>query len=66
MAFSKNLAIDSIDPSRPITPYEKLRSTRQTNYPTDALVQEIRLTLDGDMARYVWGLDNKPLSESVL
>jgi hypothetical protein len=27
-------------------------------------VREIRLTLDGDMERYVWLLNNQPLSES--
>jgi hypothetical protein len=28
------------------------------------VVREIRLTLDGDMERYVWFLNNRPLSES--
>ncbi|RMG03310.1 MAG: copper oxidase, partial [Nitrospirae bacterium] len=66
VASSENLAVDGMDPSRPGTPYDKLRSVRPTAYPKDAPVQEIRLTLDGDMERYVWFLNNKPLSESDL
>ncbi len=53
-----------MDPRRPWPPYAKLRATRSTALPTDRPVREIRLTLDGDMERYVWFLNNKPLSES--
>lgn len=64
VASSEKIAVDGTDPERPGTPYKKLRSIKQTSFPEDAPVQEIRLTLDGDMERYVWFLDNKPLSES--
>jgi len=64
VAASKNLAVDGMDPSRPWTPYAKLRATRPTAFSKDKPVREIRLTLDGDMERYVWFLNNKPLSES--
>lgn len=64
VASSEKFAVDGMDPSRPGTPYEKLRSVRPAVYPSDTPIQEIRLTLDGDMKRYVWFLNNKPLSES--
>ncbi len=50
--------------SRPWTPYEDLRSPTRTAFPADKIVREIRLTLDGDMGRYVWLMNNKPLSET--
>ena len=49
---------------RPGTPYPSLRSIRSTTLPKNRPVREIRLTLDGDMERYVWFLNNKPLSET--
>lgn len=49
---------------RPLTPYSNLRSAESTAMPPARPVREIRLTLDGDMERYVWFLNNKPLSES--
>jgi hypothetical protein len=58
------LAADGMDPSRPWPPYAKLRALRKTAFSTNKPVREIRLTLDGDMERYVWFLNNKPLSES--
>ncbi|MCJ7595056.1 MAG: multicopper oxidase domain-containing protein, partial [Desulfobacterales bacterium] len=64
VSASKPLAVDGIDPSRPWPPYAKLRATKPTAFPKDKPVREIRLTLDGDMERYVWFLNNKPLSES--
>jgi FtsP/CotA-like multicopper oxidase with cupredoxin domain len=64
VAASKNLAVDGMDPSRPWPPYAKLRSNQPTAFSKDKPVREIRLTLDGDMERYVWFLNNKPLSES--
>ncbi|MDA8239295.1 MAG: multicopper oxidase domain-containing protein [Nitrospiraceae bacterium] len=59
-----NMAIDGMDPARPWPPYAKLRSVKPTAFPSDRPVREIRLTLDGDMERYVWFINNKPLSES--
>ena len=50
----KELAMDGRDPKRPWPPYAKLRSTRPTVFPKESPVREIRLTLDGDMERYVW------------
>jgi hypothetical protein len=64
VSASKNLAIDGMDPSRPWPPYAKLRAVKSTVFAKDKPVRNIRLTLDGDMERYVWFLNNKPLSES--
>jgi CopA family copper-resistance protein len=64
VSASQNLAVDGMDPSRPWPPYAKLSATRPTVFSKDKPVREIRLTLDGDMERYVWFLNNKPLSES--
>lgn len=49
---------------RPWPPYERLRATQSTALGTEQPVREIRLTLDGDMERYVWFLNNEPLSAS--
>ena len=51
-------------PERPLTPYGLLRSTTPSLLPADSPVREVRLTLDGDMKRYTWFLNNKPLSET--
>jgi CopA family copper-resistance protein len=64
ISASKNLAADGTDPRRPWSPYAKLRSIKPTAFTADKPVREIRLTLDGDMSRYVWFLNKKPLSES--
>ncbi|MBW2582759.1 MAG: multicopper oxidase domain-containing protein [Deltaproteobacteria bacterium] len=64
VSASKNLAVDGMDPSRPWPPYAKLRAIKPTAFSKDKPAREIRLTLDGDMERYVWFLNNKPLSES--
>ena len=64
VSASKNLAVDGQDQSRPWPPYAKLRATKPTAFSKAKPVREIRLTLDGDMERYVWLLNNKPLSES--
>jgi FtsP/CotA-like multicopper oxidase with cupredoxin domain len=61
---SKNLAVDGMDPRRPWPPYDKLHATKPTAFSKEKPVREIRLTLDGDMERYVWSLNNKTLSES--
>ncbi len=64
VSASKNLAVDGMDPRRPWPPYAKLRATRPTAFSKEKPVREVRLTLDGDMERYVWFINNKPLSES--
>ena len=50
--------------ARPWPPYAGLRATTVTSLPAGHEIREIRLTLDGDMERYVWLLNNKPLSET--
>lgn len=58
------LAADGMSPERPGPPYDKLRALKSTSFNPNKPLREIRLTLDGDMERYVWFLNNKPLSES--
>ena len=60
---SKELAIDGMNDERPWPPYEKLRAVKPTGFRPGRTMREIRLTLDGDMERYVWFLNNKPLSK---
>ena len=64
VANFKNLAVDGLDPARPWPPYDRLRALEPTALPPDKPVREIRLTLDGDMTRYIWLLNNKPLAAS--
>ncbi len=64
VSSSPNLAVDGTDPRRPWPPYARLRATRPTAFTKDHPVRDIRLTLDGDMERYVWFLNNRALSES--
>ena len=59
-----NLAMDGMGQSRPWPPYAKLRAVKPTAFSKESPMREIRLTLDGDMERYVWFLNKKPLSES--
>lgn len=42
--------------------YDKLRALHPTTLDSTKKWQEIRLTLTGNMLRYVWSFDNKPLS----
>jgi len=58
------LAADGMGPERPGPPYDKLRALQSTAFDSSRPIREIRLTLDGDMERYVWLLNNKPLSAS--
>ena len=50
--------------ARPGPPYKDLRATKNTALPSKNPVREVRLTLDGDMERYVWSLNNTPLFAS--
>jgi len=59
-----NLAVDGMSKERPWPPYEQLKATHKTSFSENKKVREIRLTLGGDMERYVWFFNNKPLSES--
>ncbi len=61
---STELAMDGMDARRPWPPYAKLRASRSTAFAPDGPVHQLRLTLDGDMERYVWFLNNTALSES--
>lgn len=49
---------------RPGPPYKKLHAIKNTSLSSTRPVREVRLTLDGDMERYVWSLNNKPLFAS--
>jgi hypothetical protein len=51
-------------PERPPAPYTLLKSATATTLPSDAPIREVRLTLDGDMERYTWFINNKPISET--
>ena len=64
VSSSGNLAMDGMDKSRPWPPYKQLRAIKPTVFDDEKPIREIRLTLDGDMERYVWFLNNKPLSET--
>ena len=56
------LATDSMmSNERPFAPYAKLRAVKDTSFPKSAPRREFRLTLDGDMNRYVWMINNKPV-----
>ncbi len=63
-ASSGRLAMDGKGPERPWAPYAALRALKPTAFPPERPVRIIRITLDGDMERYVWTLNNKTLSES--
>lgn len=58
-----NTAVDGKDPRRPWPPYNKLRALEPTSFDESKPRQTVRLTLDGNMDRYVWSLNNKTLSE---
>ncbi len=61
-AHSPMLATDSMmSNERPFPPYAKLRAVKNTSFPKDAPRRDFRLTLDGDMNRYVWMINNKPI-----
>lgn len=55
------LAMDGSE-ERPSTPYPKLRALHSTAIDASKPVHEVRLTLDGDMERYLWFINNQPLS----
>jgi len=64
IASAPNLATDGMGEERPWPPYAKLQALIPTASAADRKIREIRLTLDGDMERYVWMLNNKTLAES--
>jgi len=60
----ETLAAEGMGTERPWPPYGRLRALQPTVFDPGRPVREIRLTLDGDMERYVWLMNNKALSES--
>ena len=61
-AGAPSLAMDGMAPDRPWPPYDRLRAAQPTAFAQGKTVREIRLTLDGDMERYVWEMNNAALS----
>ena len=59
----KPLAMDGMGP-RPGPPYKDLRSVKKTALSSKRPAREVRLTLEGDMERYVWSLNGKTLYAS--
>ena len=49
---------------RPMPPYEMLRSRDNTSLQKGLPTREIKLTLTGDMERYIWSMDGKVLYEA--
>ncbi|WP_066855695.1 multicopper oxidase domain-containing protein [Halodesulfovibrio spirochaetisodalis] len=64
VASSTPLVIDGSSSQRPWPPYNKLRALHNTNFSPHKTARNIRMTLDGDMERYVWMINGKVLSES--
>jgi len=60
----REMVVDGMNPKRPLPPYPKLKALHSTAPDPDKSVREIRLTLDGNMDRYVWLLNDKALHES--
>jgi len=50
--------------TRPLAPYDQLKSPHPTSLDSTHPLREITLTLTGDMERYVWSFDNKVLTET--
>lgn len=48
---------------RPLPPYARLKSTTSTTLPADAPVRALTLKLTGDMTRYHWSIDGRPVDE---
>ena len=61
-AHAPLLATDGMmSKERPFAPYSQLRSVKKTVYSENAPRREFRLTLDEDMKRYIWMINNKPI-----
>lgn len=48
---------------RPLPPYLRLKSLTPTTLPADAPKRTVTLRLTGDMTRYLWSIDGKPIDE---
>lgn len=44
--------------------YDMLRSVERTDFDKKLPIREVPLTLTGDMLRYIWSFDDKPLSKA--
>ncbi|MET0262083.1 MAG: multicopper oxidase domain-containing protein [Rariglobus sp.] len=49
--------------ARPLSPYTRLQATRSTALPAEAPTREVTLKLTGDMARYLWSIDDQPIDQ---
>ena len=49
--------------ARPLPPYPRLRSTIPTKLAADAPVRTVTLKLTGDMVRYLWSINDRPIDE---
>lgn len=64
-AANRTLASDGMtSKARPFAPYKQLRAKRKTAFSSSAPRRDVRLTLDGDMGRYVWFMNNEPIHPS--
>ncbi len=48
---------------RPLPPYNRLKSPAPTTLPSGATAPQITLKLTGDMTRYLWSIDGRPIDE---
>ncbi len=48
---------------RPLPPYKRLKATQPTTLPAGAPVREVTLKLTGDMMRYLWSINGRPIEE---
>jgi FtsP/CotA-like multicopper oxidase with cupredoxin domain len=71
MTEAMSAALDEMDESaaveperdRPLPPYRRLQSLRPTTLPAKAPRRTLPLRLTGDMIRYNWSINGKPLKE---
>lgn len=62
VSSSKELAMEGMGEERPGVPYEELRAVEKTSFDARKSRHDIRLTLDGDMERFIWKINGKTLS----
>jgi len=71
MEEAMSAALDEMDetdaaapePARPLPPYRRLQSLRPTTLPASAPRRTLPLHLTGDMIRYNWSINGKPLKQ---
>jgi len=71
MTESMSAALDEMDEpdphaaerARPLPPYRRLKSLKPTTLPAQAPRRTLPLHLTGDMIRYTWSINGKPLKE---